>query len=193
MEGYSRLSHLPPPRLQPLDVGTWVHRVAELETRLKVSVVEGPAVVIRADGDQLDQLLINLLRNAADAALATGGGVMVGWTASGTQLDLWVDDEGPGLPHTGNLFVPFFTTKPHGSGIGLVLSRQIAEAHEGNLTLSNRSTGQGCRALLHLPLLSPSRHIYIEPVPKAGEPAPTRRGRDSILSKSGENHEKGQK
>jgi two-component system, NtrC family, nitrogen regulation sensor histidine kinase NtrY len=155
MEGYSRLSHLPPPQRQPLDVGTWVRRVAGLETRLPVSIVGGPEVVIQADGDQLDQLLINLLRNAVDAALVTGGGVAVGWAIVAAQLDLWVEDEGTGLPNTGNLFVPFFTTKPHGSGIGLVLSRQIAEAHEGSLTLSNRDSSQGCRALLHLPLRLP--------------------------------------
>ena len=153
MEGYSRLSHLPPPQCQPLDVRTWIRRVTGLETRLAVSVIEGPEVVIHADGDQLDQLLINLLRNGVDAAMVTGGGVSIGWAATGAQLEVWVDDEGPGLPNTGNLFVPFFTTKPHGSGIGLVLSRQIAEAHGGSLTLANRSTGQGCKALLRLPRL----------------------------------------
>ena len=152
MEGYSRLSHLPPPNPQPLHVGTWIHRVANLETRLKVPVTEGPELVIQADGDQLDQLLINLLRNGVDAAAATGGGVNVGWMRSGTQLEVWVSDEGPGLPNTGNLFVPFFTTKPHGSGIGLVLSRQIAEAHGGSLTLANRTDRQGCRAILRLPV-----------------------------------------
>jgi two-component system nitrogen regulation sensor histidine kinase NtrY len=151
MEGYSRLSHLPPPQFQPLDVRTWVWRVAGLETRIAVRVQEGPALMIRADGDQLDQLLINLLRNGVDAAMVNSGGVGVGWTAAGNQLEVWVDDEGPGLPNTGNLFVPFFTTKPQGSGIGLVLSRQIAEAHGGTLTLSNRTDGPGCRALLRLP------------------------------------------
>jgi signal transduction histidine kinase len=67
-------------------------------------------------------------------------------------MELWVEDEGPGLSNTGNLFVPFFTTKPGGSGIGLVLSRQIAEAHGGSLVLENRTDRQGCRASLRLPL-----------------------------------------
>ncbi len=155
MEGYARLSHLPPPHRQPLDVGTWIHRVAGLETRLPVEVSEGPELVIRADGDQLDQLLINLLRNGVDAATLTGGGVKVGWNTTGTQLEVWVTDGGPGLPQTGNLFVPFFTTKPHGSGIGLVLSRQIAEAHGGTLTLENRQDAPGCKAILRLPLQFP--------------------------------------
>jgi nitrogen fixation/metabolism regulation signal transduction histidine kinase len=157
MEGYARLSHLPPPNRQPLDVRTWIRRVAGLETRLTVSVTEGPELVIRADGDQLDQLLINLLRNGVDAAMATGGGVRVGWTTSPTQLEVWVEDEGPGLPHTGNLFVPFFTTKPNGSGIGLVLCRQIAEAHDGSLTLENLKGRPGCRALLRLPIRPQTR------------------------------------
>ncbi len=63
-----------------------------------------------------------------------------------------VEDEGPGLGSTANLFVPFFTTKPGGSGIGLVLSRQIAEAHGGTLILQNRAAGRGCEALLRLPV-----------------------------------------
>lgn len=157
MEGYSRLSHLPPPHRQPLDVPTWIRRVVGLETRINVSIVEGPGLVIHADGDQLDQLLINLLRNGVEAAMATGGGVSVGWNRTAAQLEVWVEDDGPGLPNTGNLFVPFFTTKPNGSGIGLVLSRQIAEAHRGSLTLSNRPGEQGCRALLRLPIDLPPR------------------------------------
>ena len=152
MEGYSRLSHLPPPQRQPLDVNTWIRRAAGLETRLAIGVVEGPGLIIQADGDQLDQLLINLLRNGVDAAMANRGSVRVGWTRTAGQLEVWVEDEGPGLPNTGNLFVPFFTTKPNGSGIGLVLSRQIAEAHGGSLTLANRADRPGCRALLRLPI-----------------------------------------
>jgi two-component system, NtrC family, nitrogen regulation sensor histidine kinase NtrY len=152
MEAYSRLAKLPQPRLEPLEVSPWIHRVAGLETRVEVLVEPGPEVVIRADVDQLEQLLINLLRNAVDASLETGGGVQMSWARNGTHLDIWIEDEGPGLSNTANLFVPFFTTKPAGTGIGLVLSRQIAEAHGGSLTLENRAGCPGCRAHLRLPL-----------------------------------------
>ena len=130
----------------------WIGRVVGMETRLRVAVTPGPRATVHVDPDQLEQVIINLLRNAADAALETGGGVEVGWRQSGSQFELWVQDEGPGLPNTANLFVPFFTTKPGGSGIGLVLSRQIAEAHGGSLTLENRQPGPGCQASLRLPL-----------------------------------------
>jgi signal transduction histidine kinase len=152
MNAYARLARLPQPQPGPVDVARWVARTVSLEQRLNVNIVPGPRVVIAADGDQLDQLLINLLRNATDAAIETGGGVRVGWSRNGESIDVFVEDDGPGLSNTTNLFVPFFTTKPGGSGIGLVLSRQIAEAHGGSLTLENRRDSHGCRARLHLPI-----------------------------------------
>ena len=126
--------------------------MAGLETRLGVGISPGPPVLLNADGDQLDQLLINLVTNAVDASLQTGGGVVVGWTKGDDHLDVWVRDDGPGISETANLFVPFFTTKPNGSGIGLALSRQIAEGHGGTLTLANRREGKGCEARVRLPL-----------------------------------------
>jgi nitrogen fixation/metabolism regulation signal transduction histidine kinase len=149
---YARLARLPRPTLVPLEVAPWVWRVVGLETRLHVDVQPGPEVLIHGDADQLEQVLINLLRNAADAALETGGGVRVGWRKNASYVEVKVEDDGPGLSNTSNLFVPFFTTKPGGSGIGLVLSRQIAEAHGGALTLENRRTGAGCEARLRLPI-----------------------------------------
>jgi nitrogen fixation/metabolism regulation signal transduction histidine kinase len=152
MNAYARLARLPAPCPGPVNVAEWVRRGAGLETRLSVHVRAGPELSIRGDGDQLEQLLINLVRNAADAALETGGAVQVSWAKNGAYLEVRVEDEGPGLPSSANLFVPFFTTKPNGSGIGLVLSRQIAEAHGGSLTLENRSGHRGCMARLRLPL-----------------------------------------
>jgi signal transduction histidine kinase len=152
MSAYARLARLPPPRLSPIEVASWIRRVVQLEKRLPVRVAAGPPLVIQGDGDQLDQLLINLVRNAVDAALETGGQVEIGCQRLPRHVEITVRDEGPGVADTGNLFVPFFTTKPEGSGIGLVLSRQIAEAHRGTLTLESRADRRGAEARLRLPL-----------------------------------------
>jgi len=152
MNAYSRLARLPAPQFQPMEVSVWVRRAASLDPRMQIPVQAGPELTIQADPDQLDQVLINLVKNAVDAASETGGGVNVGWEARDSTLEVWIRDEGPGIPSAANLFVPFFTTKPSGSGIGLVLSRQIAEAHGGSLSLENVATGHGCEARLRLPI-----------------------------------------
>ena len=153
MDAYARLARLPPPRLQPVEVGAWIRRVAGLETRLKVKIEPGPEMNVSADRDQLEQLLINLVRNAVDATLesAGGDGVRITWSKLPDALEVRVQDSGPGLADSANLFVPFFTTKPTGTGLGLVLCRQIAEAHGGSLTLHNSEEARGCVAVLRLP------------------------------------------
>jgi two-component system nitrogen regulation sensor histidine kinase NtrY len=155
MSSYARLAHLPPPELVPLQVEKWVRHVVGLETRLEVRLALGPSVSIEGDRDQLEQALINIVGNAVEAVDGTEGGVTVGWRLREGRLEVYVEDEGPGLPETANLFVPFYTTKPAGSGIGLVLSRQIVEGHGGTLTLENRADG-GARAVLALPLRTAS-------------------------------------
>ena len=156
MTSYTRLARLPRPRIATVDVSEWVHRVVELEKRARVDVREGPSLTIQADADQLEQLLINLVRNAVDATTETGGGVRVEWQRTDDTLELRVVDEGHGIAHSANLFVPFYTTKADGTGIGLVLSRQIAEAHGGTLTLRNRAAADGAEARLVLPIAAPT-------------------------------------
>jgi two-component system nitrogen regulation sensor histidine kinase NtrY len=151
LQAYTRLTKLPPPQKQDVDLAKLVQRVVDLERRLKVKVMSGPKISIRADAAQIEQLLINVVHNAVDAVLETHGNVVMGWREKGDCVEIFVQDEGPGIMNTANLFVPFFTTKPDGSGIGLPLSRQIAEAHGGSLVVVNRRSGKGAEALLRLP------------------------------------------
>jgi nitrogen fixation/metabolism regulation signal transduction histidine kinase len=152
LSGYSRLARLPPPHKREVNVARLVEKVVRLEQRLPVQLEAGATLVVQADADQLEQALINLLGNAVEASLASRGGVVVRWRSEGERVVVEILDEGPGLPKSDNLFVPFFTTKPNGSGIGLALARQIAEAHEGGVSLSARTNAPGSVAQLWLPL-----------------------------------------
>ncbi len=154
---YSRLMHLPQPSFSQVDVAQLLRRVAGLETRMSVPVLTGRDIQVRGDRDQLEQLLINVISNAVEASLQSrpegDGQVTIGWRSDGDAVEIHVDDDGPGLTEGVDVFVPFYTTKDHGSGIGLTLSRQIAEAHGGSLTLENHPPGvPGCRARLRLPV-----------------------------------------
>jgi two-component system nitrogen regulation sensor histidine kinase NtrY len=146
MLGYTALARLPPPRRRPVALAPLLQRVAALEQRVPVRLGALPAIEFKADPDQLEQALINLLKNAAEAALTTGGAVELRAAESADGLRIEILDEGPGLASSDNLFVPFFTTKPGGSGIGLPLARQIIEGHGGRLSLRNRDDASGCRA-----------------------------------------------
>jgi len=156
MQAYTRLARMPSPTRGRLDIGPLVQRAASLERRLPVRALEGPSITIDADPDQIEQVLINLIRNAVDAsldpALKHPGSVEIGWRTNARSVEVFILDEGPGLLNSDNLFVPFFTTKHGGSGIGLILSRQIAEAHGGVLQLTNRHDRTGCEAVLALPI-----------------------------------------
>ncbi len=158
MQSYARLAKLPAPSKHPCDIGPLLHRIVSLETRAAVQIVGGPEVVALLDAAQIEQVVINLVKNAVEAAPDAGQsapptcGVRVGWRKLPGTLEIFVEDDGPGIANTQNLFVPFFTTKPSGSGIGLVLCRQIAENHGGALTLENREGASGCIARLRLPV-----------------------------------------
>jgi two-component system, NtrC family, nitrogen regulation sensor histidine kinase NtrY len=159
LQSYARLARLPAPARRPFELGALVRSALGLETRAPVGLEEGPEVELSGDADQLSQALINLVRNAVDASLETGGSVRAGWRLVNGSAEVWIEDEGPGLAGSDNLFVPFFTTKPGGQGIGLALSRQIVEAHGGELTLENREDGRGCVARVRLPAGKPRAEI----------------------------------
>lgn len=151
MQAYARLARLPPPQKEEVKLREVVMRAASLETRQPVRTQDGGDISVRADAAQLEQVLINLLHNAAEASTETRGAVTIGWKEAGECVEIFVRDEGHGIMNANNLFVPFFTTKPSGSGIGLALSRQIAEAHGGSLTLANRTNAPGAEAIFRLP------------------------------------------
>jgi two-component system, NtrC family, nitrogen regulation sensor histidine kinase NtrY len=157
MQAYARLARLPQPTLAVNELAPLVQRVVALETRLPVQILPGPNIALACDAAQIEQLIINLVKNAVEATLeqrALGrpdAGVRLRWRRAAATVELLVEDDGPGIAQATNLFVPFFTTKPEGTGIGLVLCRQIAENHGGTLTLSNREDASGCVATLRLP------------------------------------------
>jgi two-component system, NtrC family, nitrogen regulation sensor histidine kinase NtrY len=176
VQAYRQLAQLPAPSLRRVPVRPLLERVVSLEQRLEVGVVSIPELEILADLDQIEQLLINLVRNGVEAAFSAREESIVRATAARTApsgpggrvalapsvsihaepragfLSITISDNGPGLTNPGNLFVPFYTTKKSGSGVGLVLARQIAEAHGGTLELRNRNGSHGCDATVRIPL-----------------------------------------
>jgi nitrogen fixation/metabolism regulation signal transduction histidine kinase len=153
VQSYRLLAQLPPPQLKQVQVGPLLERVALLEQRVQVFLDAGPAATVVADSDQLEQMFINLLANAVDASLTNGAQpVLIGWRVADSSLVVAIEDRGLGIANSENLFVPFYTTKPTGSGVGLALAQQIARAHGGEIRLLNRDDGDGARATVQLPL-----------------------------------------
>jgi two-component system, NtrC family, nitrogen regulation sensor histidine kinase NtrY len=153
VQSYRQLAQLPPPRLSKVTLAPLLERVVLLEQRLAAQLAAGPEVTLFADPDQLEQMFINLLANAVDATLDTNEeAVRVAWRTEDDSVLVEIDDSGHGIANADNLFVPFYTTKPKGSGVGLALAQQVARAHRGDITLVSREDGTGARATVRLPL-----------------------------------------
>jgi signal transduction histidine kinase len=153
VQSYRLLAQLPPPSLRPVPIGPLLERVVLLEQRLPVELDPGPPAMLNADPDQLEQMFINLLANAVDASLANGSHpVRATWSLTDLSVTVTIEDRGHGIANTDNLFVPFYTTKPAGSGVGLALAQQVARAHGGEIQLVNRQDGDGARATVLLPI-----------------------------------------
>ncbi|MGA2535091.1 MAG: ATP-binding protein [Terracidiphilus sp.] len=154
VQSYRLLAQLPPPQFKTVALASLLERVVLLEQRLPIHLDPGPSVELDADPDQLEQMFINLLANAVDASLANGSHpVRTAWRVAESMVMVTIEDRGMGIANTENLFVPFYTTKPAGSGVGLALAQQIARAHGGEIGLVNREDGEGARATIRLPLM----------------------------------------
>jgi two-component system nitrogen regulation sensor histidine kinase NtrY len=168
LQAYRQLAQMPPPVIEKVALLPIIERVVFLETRVVVAISCGPDVMLMVDSDQIEQMLINLVRNAVEAALEPSSEdarpansetgvdcrppeVTLSWALEDHSVELTIDDNGLGLLNPSNAFVPFYTTKPAGSGIGLALSRQIVEAHGGSIELSNLNGKRGCRVRVKLP------------------------------------------
>jgi two-component system, NtrC family, nitrogen regulation sensor histidine kinase NtrY len=162
LQAYRQLAQMPPLVIKKVGLLPIVERVVFLETRLVVAISRGPDVMLMVDSDQIEQMLINLVRNAVEAALEPSRGddrevedrtprVTLSWVIEDQNVEITIDDNGLGLLNPSNAFVPLYTTKPSGSGIGLALSRQIVEAHGGSIELSNLNGNRGCRVRVRLP------------------------------------------
>lgn len=157
LQSYTELAKLPPPKKRNFEFKRLVSHIADLEHRVAVAVRDGPNIEVNIDPDQIQNTLINLVKNAAEAVLMRSEPklisepIIVSWKATGTDLEIAILDRGVGLPETKNLFVPFYTTKETGTGIGLLLCRQITENHGGRLTIRNRQDTRGCEAVIRIP------------------------------------------
>jgi PAS domain S-box-containing protein len=157
VDSYKQLAKLPEPQTQPLSIRLLVEKIVALFNHQPITIEAERDFILQLDPVQFEQVLINLIKNAVEStALANpnnpGSTITIRWAVSRQFFKLDICDQGSGISNPDNLFVPFYSTKKQGSGIGLVLCRQIIEAHNGRLTLSNQNAG-GCCASIELPLL----------------------------------------
>ena len=150
VQSYQKIARLPEPNKRELDIKPLIVQLSSLfrENSLKL---KGDSVTVAVDSGQIEQALINLIKNAAEAS-EEGAEILVSWFRDERYLVLTIEDHGEGIQNSENLFTPYYTTKPSGSGIGLVFCQQVVEAHGGYLQVGNRKAAGGCEARMGLPL-----------------------------------------
>lgn len=163
VNSYKQISSLPAPERQHTSVVSLINKVIPLFQHHRVTVSSSDDVDLFIDPIQFEQVLINLIKNAVEAVesvakdKAADGEIIISWQVQEGIFTLSICDDGVGISNPDNLFVPFYTTKNQGSGIGLVLCRQIMDVHGGRLSLTNRTDKNGCQAVIELPWTPGSR------------------------------------
>ena len=125
-------------------------KITPLFNQRNIVVECKPQFMAHVDPVQFEQVLINLIKNADEAMNDELSNIVVKVSIDSNSTIIEIIDSGVGIKNTDNLFTPFYTTKKQGSGIGLVLCREIIEAHQGSLSLENRIDQQGCIVKIEL-------------------------------------------
>jgi nitrogen fixation/metabolism regulation signal transduction histidine kinase len=153
INSYRQLTHLPEPKIDKINLQAMLDKITPLFNQRNIVVDCQPQLMAHVDPVQFEQVLINLLKNADEAMIDKSADILVRANTDVDSIIIEIIDSGVGINNTDNLFTPFYTTKKQGSGIGLVLCREIIEAHQGNLSLENRSDQQGCIVKIELSIL----------------------------------------
>jgi nitrogen fixation/metabolism regulation signal transduction histidine kinase len=148
---FGQLSQLPDPEKERVSIRELVESVTPLFEKREIIRRSDTEITLQVDPVQMKQVLINVFKNADEAMSDSAGVIAIDWTMRNQRLVIKITDEGSGIANPDNLFVPLYTTKEHGSGLGLVLCRQVVEAHDGNFTISNRADARGCEVMIELP------------------------------------------
>lgn len=150
VQSYQKIARMPEPDKKPTDFQTLVNSLVKLFHDNPINL-QGDSLVLPIDASQIEQVMINLIKNAVEASSAAQP-VEVSWRQEGSRLIVQIVDNGEGIQNLDNLFTPYYTTKPSGSGVGLVFCQQVIEAHGGFLSITNRHNRSGCEVSMSLPV-----------------------------------------
>ncbi|QLE85802.1 PAS domain-containing protein [Shewanella sp. Scap07] len=151
IQSYQQLAKVPPPEKTLFNLEKLVQSITPLFDNIQLRTANGP-IDIYADEVQLKQVLVNLIKNARESmASLPDGKVIICLHRHSSAIEIQVIDSGCGISNMDNIFVPFYTTKEKGTGIGLVLSRQLVVNNGGDLDIRNNDNGIGAQANIYFP------------------------------------------